>query len=341
MNKTYQTLLQFTVLLFTVSFVRDAYASNSVSGIFSARQACDAYVSKKRRTNPGHIKLVVGEDYSLLAMNRKTNPDWYRIHMPGINSPQRWISKHCGDFEIQALEDVADSSNKDQPEICETIGLADDFILALSWQPAFCETHRRKPECKIRQRKAYQARNFVLHGLWPNKKGCGIKYEFCGEVKSQPGDFCDYPALNLYTAVRDELDQVMPSAKAGSCLQRHEWFKHGACQNQWSMDEYFEQAVDLTRQFNESGIAYFMSRHISEQVSETVFLNKIDSALGKGASKRLQLKCSNGNLVDVFVNLPKDIRMGEDLSDVISRAKPGYYSNCGNNFHIDAIGIGQ
>ncbi len=26
--------------------------------------------------------------------------------------------------------------------------LSGDFVLALSWQPAFCETHESKPECR-------------------------------------------------------------------------------------------------------------------------------------------------------------------------------------------------
>jgi len=31
-------------------------------------------------------------------------------------------------------------------------------------------------------------------------------------------------------------------------------------------EEYFDLSVDLTRQFNESGMAYFMNRRIGQQV---------------------------------------------------------------------------
>jgi ribonuclease T2 len=52
----------------------------------------------------------------------------------------------------------------------------------------------------------------------PTKKSCGIGYGFCGEVKKQQHDFCDYPELRLGTATRAALAQVMPSVVAGSCL---------------------------------------------------------------------------------------------------------------------------
>lgn len=332
--------LQWALLVGIVVYVPGVDAVGLAMGELNATHSCHAFVSKNKRTNPGDIKLKVGASYPIFEKNRRNNPSWLRVRIPNINASLRWVAINCGQVSWQEEGKSTELSNNMAP-VCATIGQAETYKLALSWQPAFCESQTRKPECRVSNRKSYQARNFVLHGLWPNKKSCGIAYAYCGDVKQRRGDFCDYPRLNLYTEVREELQQVMPSAKAGSCLQRHQWFKHGTCQNQWSVDEYFELAIDLTRQFNESGIAYFLSRHIGEQVSESVFLERIDKSLGDGASRRMQLICNDGNLLEVFVNLPNNIKIGEDLPKLIARAEPGFHSNCGNNFHIDAIGIGR
>lgn len=320
------------VLLF---FGIPSWASMVVSGTLTATHACEAYVSKNKHTNPDNTQLEINQTYAVFEINRANNPGWYRIRVQGANPPERWVAKDCGSINLQ----IGGSSDTDDRGQCQTAGLEDSYKLALSWQPAFCETHRDKPECRVNSDKAYQARNFTLHGLWPNKKSCGTHYGFCGEVTNKPGDFCDYPALSLITDVRDELEQVMPSAKAGSCLQRHEWHKHGTCQSKWSIDDYHEIATDLTRQFNESGIAYFISRNISKQVNEADFFKRIDCALGDNAHKRMQIKCKSGDLVDIYINLPLDMKKDEKLGDLVQRAGMGFKSTCNGSFKVDPIGF--
>ncbi len=201
------------------------WASAPADGTITATQSCEAYVSKNKRTNPGRVQLVIDESYPVFEVNKPSNPTWFRVRIPSATPQERWVAEHCGTIDVQIGGRPRPDDRRDN--VCRTPGLEDSYVLALSWQPAFCETHRNKPECRIDDDEAYQARNFTLHGLWPNKKECGTNYGFCGEVRSRRGDFCDYPRLELFTEVRADLEQVMPSAAEGSCLQRHEWFKHG------------------------------------------------------------------------------------------------------------------
>ncbi len=330
--------LLLTIGLF-ICAIDMAWASTPASGTITATQACEAFVSKNKRTNPDNTKLVINETYAVFEANKPRNPGWFRLRVANASPPERWVARHCGVLDVSLGDDSTPTDDEDQRDACNTPGLEDSYVLALSWQPAFCETHRDKPECRIDDRKSYQARNFTLHGLWPNREACGKKYGFCGEVRSRPGDFCDYPMLSLFTAVRADVEAVMPSAAAGSCLQRHEWFKHGTCQTGWSMDEYYEVAVDLTRQFNESGIAYFVARNIGATVSEADFINKVDCAHGAGAHKRLELKCKGGDLVDVYINLPGTIGKGEALGELMKDAQGQFKSNCGGRFRVDPIGF--
>jgi ribonuclease T2 len=221
---------------------------------------------------------------------------------------------------------------------CSITNEADSYVFAVSWQPAFCENKPEKPECRITDPKAYQATHFTLHGLWPNKTSCGTNYGFCGSVKIPPRDFCEYPAVELSKTVYDKLAEVMPSASSGSCLERHEWYKHGTCQSR-AADQYYSQAVDLVRQFNDSGISKFMSEHIGQQVSLNEFRTVLNQSLGEGASKHAKLGCKNGLLVDIYLSLPADLKAGSNLKDLLPKAPiAAFDSSCKNGFLVEAIG---
>ncbi|MCI0508188.1 MAG: ribonuclease T [Gammaproteobacteria bacterium] len=338
--KVIARLILIITLFFSASNI--VLASMPATGSITATQSCEAYVSKNKLTNPDHTKLVVNKKYSIFEANKASNPDWFRIRIDNANPPERWVARYCGTVDVQTGGGGGDGGGGGgASNACRTPGLEDSYVLALSWQPAFCETHRGKPECRIDDRKSYQARNFTLHGLWPNKASCGANYGYCGEVQDKPAEFCDYPMLSLFTETRSNLGQVMPSAAAGSCLQRHEWFKHGACQTRWSIDEYYEVAIDLTRQFNESGIAYFISRNTGNTVTEAAFIKKVDCAHGDGAHKRIELKCQGGNLVDVYVSLPNTVNEGAGLGELMQQGQGEFKSNCGGQFKVDPIGFLQ
>ncbi|WP_455222678.1 ribonuclease T2 family protein [Kaarinaea lacus] len=338
-----QRIVRVIVFLLSVIFIQtEGFASTPVSGTITATQTCEAYVSKNKRTNPDHTKLIVNKKYSIFEANKADSPDWFRVRIDSATPQERWVAKYCGTVDVQMGGGGGGGGNGGSGgggNACHTPGLQDSYVLALSWQPAFCETHRDKPECRIDNKKSYQARNFTLHGLWPNKASCGTNYGYCGEVRGRPGEFCDYPMLPLFTETRSDLEQVMPSAAAGSCLQRHEWYKHGTCQTAWSMDEYYEVAVDLARQFNESGIAYFISRNIGNTVTEAAFIDKVDCAHGANAHKHIELKCQGGNLVDVYISLPANVNEGDGIGELMQQDQGKFKSNCGGSFKVDPIGF--
>lgn len=318
------------MVVLTICYAHSLWAAKA-TGIFSAQQACPAYVSKNNLTNPDDAQTRAGSDYTILEANRANQPDWYRVIVPTAQPRQRWVSAGCGQVKLTG----ADTSSNGQ---CGVAGEAESYVLALSWQPAFCETKPEKPECAVKDPQVYQARHFTLHGLWPNKQSCGISYGFCGEVKAQRQNFCDYPQLSLQPASRAALAEVMPSVTAGSCLERHEWHKHGTCQ-MGSVNDYFDLAVDLLRQFNDSGMAYFMNRRIGQEVRTDAFLDRVTAVLGLSARDRIKLNCNNqGMLVEIQLNLSADLSLGADLEKLIMNAPVQGKSNCGETFRVDRIG---
>lgn len=315
------------------------------SQVFESKKSCLAYQSKNNKTNPGGVETTSGKSYPFVRFNRDENPDWVQIRVQGASPEERWVHKSCGEIaggsgnnkddvaDKDEEEDEEDDSPRDQ---CRTAGHADDHTFALSWQPAFCELKSGKKECKIHDPNVYQAKNFTLHGLWPNKNACHTNYGFCkGEKKTK--DFCEYDAVPLSPQMKKELARVMPSVSAGTCLERYEWYKHGLCQTNWDAEEYYAIAVKLTNEFNRVA-GPIMARNVGGSVKEKDFYKEIDAAFGPDAHKRLQLKCQKGgDLVDVYIKLPRQITKSSTLADLIQKAKPEFRSNCGGEFQVDEI----
>ncbi len=323
----------YSVLLISISLYTysPAWATNE----FTATQACEATPSIHKPANPGNINLVVGEHYQILQGNKPTNAEWYLLRIDSANPANRWVKNDCGTVNNSDIDKKVGGNN-----VCGIANQADSYVFAVSWQPAFCEGKPDKPECATNDPTVYQASHFTLHGLWPNKVSCGIDYGYCGDVRDKPANFCEYPQVNLSAAVRNQLGEVMPSVSVGSCLERHEWHKHGTCQT-GAPDQYFEEASNLVHQFNESGISTFMKNHINRQVSLEEFRAVLDSSLGNGASSHVKLGCKDGLLVDIYINLPADIKPDANLKQLISKAPPATADkSCQKGFRIDPIGQG-
>lgn len=327
------TVFQVFLVILIIGYAHSAAAKTI--GIFSAQQSCPAYVSKNKLTNPDNTQILADKKYDIIEANKPDHASWYRVILPSANPKERWISADCGDAQLSGGQGTGDNGNSSS---CSIAGEADSHVLALSWQPAFCEIKPQKPECKITDPKVYQAKHFTLHGLWPNKKSCGTHYAFCGDVKAQKQNFCEYPEIKLNPTSQATLAEVMPSVTAGSCLERHEWHKHGTCQAANSKEEFFDLSVDLARQFNDSGMAYFMNRRIGQQVRTEDFLNRIAAVLGSSARERIKLNCDQGMLVEIQLSLIADLTPGTDLEKLIINAPAQSNSNCGETFRVDPIG---
>jgi len=323
------------ILILLLSLPAMAWAEKA-TGTFHAQKACEAYQSKNRKTNPGNISLEKGAKYPLLEVNKTQNPGWYKIEVPSAIPKARWVKASCG----KAGNLLIASGGGGRDSKCQTAGQEDSYVFAVSWQPAFCEGHSGKPECAVTDPNVYQAKNFTLHGLWPNKQSCGTGYGFCGSIKKKLKSFCDYPMVPMSSSTYDELEVVMPSAAAGSCLQRHEWYKHGTCQTEWTADAYFDTAMGLLKDFN-NGVAPFVDSNIGKSVSTVSFFKVIDEAFGKDAHQRMQISCFDNQLVDVYMALPENLPDNSSLKVLIQQSENKYSKpnkNCGASFKIDAIG---
>lgn len=336
MKRLTPILLINLFLFLTMPGYSEVEASEKISGSFTAVQSCQAYQSLRKRTNPGKIRLNKGLSYRLLEKNVPSGATWYRIQVDQASPTERWVYFECGEVDINPEP----PHPPHPPETsCNTPGQADSFVFAVSWQPAFCESHKSKPECGKLENNydAYAAGNFTLHGLWPNKDSCDTHYGFCGSQKKVSGDFCNYPKIDMTEQTFEDLEKVMPSAEAGSCLQRHEWYKHGTCQLKMTADQYFELAIDFTNQFNQNGMASFMQANVGKTVAADQFYSAVDQALGDGAHERMRLGCKSGNLVDIYMRLPKDVDGGQSLKELLAEATTDFSTTCGESFRVDSV----
>jgi ribonuclease T2 len=82
-----------------------------------------------------------------------------------------------------------------RPAVSQNIaGKFDHFVVALSWEPAYCETAHNRPECRSMTRHRFDASHLILHGLQPDKhQDPQQAYAYCGVaqfvIDNRPIDF--------------------------------------------------------------------------------------------------------------------------------------------------------
>lgn len=171
---------------------------------------------------------------------------------------------------------------KPGPVAAAPAGGYDYFVMALSWSPTYCRTHRDEQEqCG---RKGY---GFILHGLWPQYEGGGGPQRCATDAEP------DRRTVERALA-------FMPSRR----LVNHEWRAHGSC-----------SGMDPGAYFGLADRAFAVL-----QVPPALKAPKRDvrttadalraSLRGANAGLRddmLSLHCSQGELVEVRVCLDKDL----------------------------------
>lgn len=134
------------------------------SGTFMATQVCDLYQSKRNRTNPGNLKSAVDSRYTIReAILAGENPEWLRVVTEAeVGDKLRWIEAVCGTTEdFSVVTGDSDGTSEDNAVACRTPNAYDSHVLAISWQPAFCEMHN-KTECQSLESNRYDALHFTL-----------------------------------------------------------------------------------------------------------------------------------------------------------------------------------
>jgi len=136
--------------------------AKDVGGCFQASQSCEAYQSFRKQTNPGTIRLEKNTQYKVLENNK--NMKAYRVHIDGIDKPSRWVAKSCGDWIKSCTINKEQISNKRDKKKLKN---QQQYLLALTWQPSFCENKPNRKECRTQTTNRYDAKHWSLHGLWP------------------------------------------------------------------------------------------------------------------------------------------------------------------------------
>lgn len=221
----------------------------------------------------------------------------------------------------------------------------DYFTLALSWQPAFCERNADKPECRTLDSDDAAAQAPTLHGLWPSDAG-GDHPAYCGvdgtlRARDEAGDWCDLPETGVAGATRSALRGAMPGT--ASCLDRHEWLKHGTCSG-LDGESYFRTATRLTQEFAFTRLAALLRARIGKQVSTAALIDAFTAEFGADAGRALIVVCRTFRgqtyLAEIRIALRPDALdrpLGPDslFSGAAAQARP-----CPKSLRVDRAGPG-
>lgn len=220
-------------------------------------------------------------------------------------------------------------------------GKFDYYVFSLSWQPAFCETHQDKKECKTMQEGDFDTRSLVLHGLWPSKNNDRKHaYGYCNvpqKIRSldNAANWCNMPFPDLSRTTIATLGTVMPGYQ--SCLENHEWYKHGVCSGM-SADTYFATAARYVEGVASTNLGTFISANVGRSVS----LEALAAAAGKDFGAKaaaIRYICQKGILNEVRLYLKKDLPAEGDITaDLLVAPDASEKSTCSGTVKIDQAG---
>jgi ribonuclease T2 len=319
-----------TATMLAAALTTSAFAQVKMDGNFTAAQACPALASIKKGTNPGNVSVDAGKAYRLLGRN-KDQATHYWIEVPGANPAQRWVAIACGSTDGSAQIAPAPSSGaavntpkgtvKPKPKPQGSKDGVPFYVLALSWEPAFCEAMQSKAECKSMKPSDAAATRFSLHGLWPQPRRnvfCGVDPAVAALDDQHQWDKLPEPQLTPTT--RSALDKVMPGTQ--SLLQRHEFTKHGTCYPGGSAEQYFSDETRLANAVNSSAVGAFMAANVGKTIQTKDLRAKFDEAFGAGAGERVRVSCDKqGRIGEITIGLKGDIPAGTDIAKLIAASE--------------------
>lgn len=296
-----------------------------------AGRDCPATVSIRGGDNPGQVRLQAGRTYPVLERNR-AEASHYLVRIEGAEPPRRWVAADCGRFDATSAETPA------ARPVPGTGSMEDQYVLAASWQPAFCERRQEKPECRGQTPERPDARQFSLHGLWPQPIGrayCGVSP--AERERSESGAWDRLPEAALSPATRAALNARMPGVRSG--LERYEWTKHGTCYGK-GPDEYYRDAIALLDQLNGSAVQDLIEANIGRRLRAEEVRAAFDRAFGSGAGERVRLECDpDGRIAELRIGLKGPVGPNPDLG-ALMRAAPPRAPGCRGGW-VDRAGPGR
>ncbi len=221
-------------------------------------------------------------------------------------------------------------------------GQFDSYTFTMSWEPTFCEGKPNAQECASQRPDRFDATNLALHGLWPDKDGdSSHTYGYCGVA---PGDqsldraptWCQLREPAYSDATHAALAVVMPGIN--SCLDHHEWAKHGSCSGM-NDDDYFSLAASLVQQVAATAFGKYLTAHAGATVQSAAVIAAFEQGFGAGSGSKVSLNCTNlhgvAALLEVRLHLPNPLSAGADLPSIV--LSTGDRGNCPSSFLLDPI----
>ena len=223
---------------------------------------------------------------------------------------------------------------------CDESPTITHYVLALSWQPAFCESSEKRPECRALDPGDFAATHLTVHGLWPNDRPnagptyCGIDEET--RALDQPKSWCQLPEPEMSGKTRAHLAQTMPGVV--SCLDRHEWIKHGSCAG-IGAERYFGETLRLASAVQATAFAQAIAANVGREVAPEQLIQAFEASFGAGSGDALTLVCSDrGDLSEVRIDLRASALEGDLDGGDLHLDGPAPASRCPESIHIDAVG---
>lgn len=215
-----------------------------------------------------------------------------------------------------------------------------DFILALSWQPAFCETKPNVRECRSQRANRFDAKHFSLHGLWPQPRDnvyCGVSQDIVRTDKS--GRWRNLPKLEISENLRKQLETQMPGYR--SYLHRHEWYKHGTCIEDGTPEQYFNISLQLMGAMNDSSLTKLFVNNIGREIQSAQIQKAFETKFGKGLGNRISVSCKRDGsrtlINELKISLATDGERKESLSEIFEAA-PTLDTGCRRGI-VDPTGL--
>ena len=303
-------------------------AFEPMQGCLVAEEACPAHASINRRTNPGRIAIEPGRTYELRGANRK-DATHFQILVPEASPPDRWVETACGRAVTQCRPGGGTEETDPPP------ATSAENVLAVNWQPAFCEIFRHTSECRSQTPYRFDASHFALHGLWPQPRDnayCGVGAR--DRAADEAGRWHVLPAVRLSAATRSNLEEVMPGTH--SQLERHQWIKHGTCYGA-PPEAYFERSLQLMAELNGSAVRALFAERIGGELHLEEVRAAFDHAFGEGAGKRIEMVCTDGLIAGLRLHLRGEITEAAGLAPLLAAAPPAPESCPAGE--VDAAGL--
>ena len=294
-------------------------AEVATGGTFTATQACPAFQSIRKSTNPGDVNVEPAKIYLVLAKN-KPDATYYRIAVEGAQPAERWVSASCGSVDVAGQLPPAPGERAP----AGAAGARATHVFAMGWEPAFCSKHTDKTECRELTPSSFGSTHLSLHGLWPQPRGT----QYCNVPKDlQQADTAhrwnDLPEPEMSPETQKRLAVVMPGVQSN--LQRHEWIVHGTCYGS-NADGYFARAASLAEAVDASKVAQVFASNVGRNLSAEAIRAAFDDSFGAGAGARVTVSCNgrgaNRKITEVTMGLAGDVTGTAGLGDLLRAAQP-------------------